>query len=137
MILPLEDGGVRHFGAMSADNAQYAAAVARSIVMDVMSHTKFMGDPKSIVVTGGFAKRPVAQVIADASQVPVEISPEVNRVVLGGLILGVSQCTGETIQQVAARLCPATERVENDPARAAFYYAFGGNYVRNLESLQA
>ncbi|MFH1670396.1 MAG: hypothetical protein ABIA92_02315 [Patescibacteria group bacterium] len=135
MILPTSDeAGLRLFNLKDGDRRS-AYAVTRSIIADMWHHSRFMGDPDSIVVTGGFATEPVAQVVADMFQAKVFVSPKMNRVAMGSVVLGVSQVLGEPIPEVAARLCPKGKEIAPYPARAKFYEQFLANYARNLRSI--
>lgn len=97
------------------------AAITRGILLDIKTHSGFMGTPPSITLTGGFGKKPVAQMVADIWGCPVSITPKVNRVVYGSAIWGLHEETGEDLIVIANRLCPKGEQILPDASRAAFY----------------
>lgn len=104
--------------------ADVAAAVTRSILMDIYRHVAFLGKPPYIVATGGFAKPGVAQMAADIWGCPVSVTPEVNRVAYGSAIWSVSQVTKRSLGIVASNLCPTGERIDPDPEHFDFYKKF-------------
>jgi|GEM_PF-2462840 len=121
LVLPGK-GGNFTFRNVRPASTDVAAAVTRGIVGVVRTQSmSLVPSPPAVVLTGGFASKPVAQVVADVFQAPVHLSGKVNRVALGSCILGVASVTGEPLPAAAARLAPKAERIEPDLSRAEFY----------------
>lgn len=112
--------------------ANTAAAVTRSILMDIHRRVAFLGKPPYIVATGGFAKPEVAQMAADIWGCPVSVTPEVNRVAYGSAIWSLTKATGRVLGIVASNLCPTGERVDPNPERAYFYRQFAEAFAQRF-----
>ena len=108
----------------SVPRERIPAAIARAIVVNMKRHCAFMGKPPYIVVTGGFGKKEVAQIVADVWQCPVYVRPKVNRVAWGSAIWSMAKDTKEPLSAIAERLCPKGERIDPDLAHADFYRQF-------------
>jgi sugar (pentulose or hexulose) kinase len=110
------------------------AAVTRAILMNMKHHCAFMGQPASIVSTGGFITPPVAQMAADIFGCPVFVRPKVNRVAWGSVVMGVAKETQTPVADVVRALCPKGDCVEPDRSRAEFYRKFEEAFARAFSS---
>ncbi len=128
-VFPNSDGLISY---ATQNHDAIPGAVARSIIGNMHRHCAFLGSPESIVITGGFGTKPIAQIIADMWQTPVSITPKVNRVAYGSLIWSLSMHTGMTIGKLASYLCPQGEVIKPDPKRIDFYNLWRNNFNKKF-----
>jgi sugar (pentulose or hexulose) kinase len=128
IVLPT--AGVPQFLNVEPGSRVSAAAVTRSILMNMKLRSAFMGSPPSIIGTGGFAKPDVGQMIADIFRTPTYLSPEINRVAWGSAVMAMARLQNRPLDEVAKILCPTGQRINPDPSRAEFYRQFAEAFVR-------